>query len=508
MILKNYTINKIHGPVSMNILTSKNIDIIIPPIILFGDIHIETQENENISSQITDNINYNITSEKFISILNEVAKNDNNVDIYIEQKFLYEKNDFKNDKYNDFNRDLISNEKTNQTLLEIISNHNECFLNNLKNNDRDKYNIQCKYNNIRWHLSDARNFFDPNINKWFQYRYIESIMVNIQRCLIFIRDDLKHDNNLIKKSLLLDIFIKNYKNIYKIKIEINDDDLMNIKKSLENVRFFFENKSKDHVVNNFIKSFVLNNYYIIKQMKYFDNELKKLFEQSFYKYCEYIYDNCYNMYIIEDSNFMLKIINTFIKIIDEKLNGEFIDEFIELNINRNLNFDTYKYQIKSLFTILLDLYYILRMLKMNANKSTLHIGYFGAYHVKNISYYLDEILNTHKIFYEQKYDPKNINRLISIDKNINFNKMIEKISNNNLLDEINIEINYINSLKKILKNDEYNGSSTNISQQKINKNNNKNNKNKNKKGGFYDKYIQYKNRYIDLKKYQPARINI
>ena len=145
---------------------------------------------------------------------------------------------------------------------------------------------------------------------------------------------------------------------------------------------------------------------------------------------------------------------------------------------------------------------------MNANKSTLHIGYFGAYHVKNISYYLDEILNTHKIFYEQKYDPKNINRLISIDKNINFNKMIEKISYNNLLDEINIEINYFNSLKKILKNDEYNGSSTNISQQKINKNNNKNNKNKNKKGGFYDKYIQYKNRYIDLKKYQPARINI
>jgi hypothetical protein len=176
LTIQNKIINKLSGPVSIDIITPKDNFVffmrkhggLAPNIILLGDEHSGTEKDlcSNCSScNIINNKNeccYNIYDDGFLELLNDYNKKypDVSVNIYLE---IFDKKILSDDKtiienINNFknyiNESRFNNRKVDPPIYEMKTKYLPCFYSKIKETDFFKNN--CKFNNINWHQTDVR----------------------------------------------------------------------------------------------------------------------------------------------------------------------------------------------------------------------------------------------------------------------------------------------------------------------------------------------------------------
>ena len=402
----------------------------LPLLILFGDTHFSKN-----NQCICDNNECKNVQNTFLELINNVKiknRNDKNIsftyDLYVEKK---NKNSDSNIEFQDIYTDFLTDLR-----------RNFCF-------SKKKF---CKYNNINWHYVDIR---------FFKNRFIKDDKTknDIDIILPKIFNDLKDNKNISNNKQFFD-FINNINYINKcfyvyilyinnISLKnINYDEIINL---LDNFKY---DKNTSYVLlpnynlykNNDIYTYIfyyLDNYNIYKQLLKIDNNLKKnliIFIIKYIKKNQKRYHD--NKYYYNNIKYITKIIN-----ITQKIN--YIDNNNDLiinKLNKIINKIDYQYldnffsNIISFNTILLDIYYILRNLKIsydknnNKYKSILSIGYFGTNHTIKLYNFFKN--NFYDILYKNSYnDFINDIRCIKIDKNINLDDVL-----NNLYNEYNNNI--------------------------------------------------------------------
>ena len=381
LIINGKTIEKISGPITFTLLVPKyeckeikqfNECGIHPPIvILFGDSHFS---RSNLCKNCKEeNKCYNIWGVKFLKLLDDLAKV-NKLDFNLEYPFLKNKKDEKTKP----NKSIFTTSILEATPIGKINKFYEnCSINK-----------ECTFKNIRW------NYVDLRLGK-------SDSEYNYEVCLFSSVDDII---NSVK------FLCDNYTTFHLVEILISDDNLNKLRNNLQNLEIFV-----DILVHGDFKFFFISKKIetslIYKQIKKFLHPLNNVdfWIEKINKLLLKIKDED------EEDNDCLVILNdlkTVLSsiIITEKLGNsekeklknlfdEKITEYMKKNYEKIQLFFT-KYM-----AILLDIYYILRSLKlpMNAKKSEyeensiVSFGYFGYKHTTNISYFLKDILKIYEV---------------------------------------------------------------------------------------------------------------
>jgi hypothetical protein len=402
-------IKRISGPVSLTIL--EPIEENLPLIMLFGDVHFS---NSYLCENCNHSVNcYDIQDNDFLKLFDELARIKNlNIDFNLEHGF-----DIETEK------DYFEYEKQGRLGL-FIYKFQECL----------KKNNNCITKNIKWHYVDARE-----IKRDFMYNYENSFFIFL-RDLVYTKNDIKLQDD---KQL----FIVDY--LFKLCEENNKSEIKrhNYLNNIANIIAILKSKNLNNLFNisNRNKSLI---YKQIKKLKYpYDN--LTIWKNNLDVYIKYILRKfkqqdinkliyLFEIYLdISESIFKLKkmknklgkdmtddeyneeIIYSTIDAYEEELN-DIINILQENNIIINI--------LMSISSSLLDIYYITRMLKSpyNSKRVNLSIGFFGEAHNKNIIYFLKDILNKYKIYYnvKEKTIGSDYDRCVMIDKFVDLNELL------------------------------------------------------------------------------------
>lgn len=409
MEINGQLINKISGPISFYLLVPAGEEInmykkskINPPIImLFGDSHFDTR---NLCPDCDKKNNcYNIWSKNLFELLDNLGtkfKLDFNLEYFIGIKI---------DRFDDSPLKLLTN------------NIAPCF---------EKSSL-CPTKNIRWNYVDVRM---SDIN--FKYNF-ESLFSNIYFSFSGIMQEIrteKHRNLDEAFNSLLGKTIKYYNSFPSIEIF---DIMIDVLKELSYENFFQEP--------------YINLSLLYKQIKKFPEPLNDIeyWKFNLNKYIEYI---MFEYFTAEDRINTIKFLRDYKYLLEDigDIGGNAAD--IIRDINNNEEYDEERKEVllsivynptilKMLLffnSIFLDIYYVLRALKLPVNPVTkkyeenpaISIGYFGYLHVKNITYFLTNILHIYNMEnkIEKREDSENIPiRCVDFTKEkINLDKILVK----------------------------------------------------------------------------------
>ena len=430
-------ITKISGPVSMYFLRPKQ-EIYdnggadnFPLFLLFGDVH-ESKENScDPCNDIDKNSScYRLSDEKFLKLLDTLSSDQLPIDFYTEYKFK---------------GDVTENKE--QQLTEMIQGKRLwCYNMYRTDNKFNSFKNNCPTNKIRWHVADIRRFGgDMNINytddiatdllknidfsiKYQDYSYIENQIYSI---LEYFSDKENIEHLDYYKKILTKIFngssnfktINDFKELLLTLCDTNDDTL-NIEKFANTLFYKYINENENSLI---FKQIMKQDYPQFKDINF---------------WC-YLYKKS-----LLNRNFIYNI--TDLKQVIEKLDVNF-------DFNDNFNYKCCNDLMMSITSSFIDLYTLARIFKKPVTKqvhdtrstldirSSLSIGFFGNFHIKNIvdllletGYYNLEHKIDEKYFYKNEFEYQVI-RCINIDFKLNLESEIIKHNTfrNNLI-KINI----------------------------------------------------------------------
>lgn len=450
LILGDYAIKEITGPVSINILSSPSHFPLKQSIIFFGDYH----ERKDTSFCIDPDC-YDLSIE-FINILNNIGaeyRDQLKVDFFFESGFSeygtdYDEGDYLGNmnanirtakqilrpdilelnpaeiKYLMENNDKMhqiyvrlkkeQEKESNSHMLDMINLYKPC----LQIKSSDIYRKMCDYKNINWYNVDIRgNSHIDNTDKFIKF-------------ISFITDSFTQFFNSNKDTLndmlfMFSPFGKNAESKYLLHIlynalNYNFDDLTNY--ILESKRFepllakinpaLFEPKS-------FVEIF---RYYVSDEFMKLLHETPKFYKDDFKKYRDIIE-------IIIKYDYCNPSIN-FLK--NKELKNKFLDELISINSTiTKYESSAYKMFSTKLQASMVDMYTILKLFKQQyrgvaSRDSKLSAIYIGRAHVLSISKYLTTVFGfTTDYSYYYKKDKK---RVVKIHKKVDLNQKLGLIN--------------------------------------------------------------------------------
>ena len=456
LIIDNKSIERLNGPINIFILKPKDIFKSINQnyLILLGEEH-----NLKNYQQCFNDVNCSEVQTDFIKILNKFATT-TRTDFYIESFSSIKKKDLslwdpmnidnkvKSDirkryidsyenvqkiyynLYNDPELRTLSKDdekakkkiKEYEELIEknparsrqpsIIHNieflYKSCFITKIKDQ-------LCEYKNIKWHFSDAR-----------KYRSYSGESYNINNITEVLKDF---------SNFLLDYFDENNENI------ITEQELIEL---IENIGEHFESntdvttslkniKTMLTRIDLFIKE-LLDTRVFKKQLDKMDEYSKSIFTiDSFIQYIGMLKSRFFAGIDFDNLLIILELLIEYYEVCPEgNCENEskersiiIIERLNKIKLNKELLLQ-YSYYAQGLGNAILDIYFILRIHKIDEGKinKKLVVSFFGAIHSETINYYFTEIVKTHDLIY---FSENNENKYVTITDEINLNEFMEHI---------------------------------------------------------------------------------
>jgi len=396
LIIKDKIIDHISGPVSFSLLKPK-VNIKLPSILLFGDVHLSTKGMCNCKQDGC----YNIYDKSFLQILDESFMN---IDFYIEAWFL------------EYQRVQATNEEQILKYIKIAEDKKFpifmlrekimlCYVKELRGSELWK-----KYSptqNMKYHYVDTRCSCSY---------YIESLLHNIE----LTPHPTEHDSLSLSN-------LYSYNNLHP---KIIENCIIRLKKKYGSYYFkildfqYLLTFDLQKAIDLFFELATPENSLIIKQYNKLPKSLRDIdmWKDVFVKYYKYIFDT--------ESNLTSEVLEAR-KLFYKTLLNDNLDEIIKMTKNDELCKLLLQTSQSVLSSMYLDIYYLFRMLKKIEEKdsSKINICYFGDYHVENIKYLLTTILEFYTVINE-------INAQGDIDERTDsFNRCL-KMPNINLTDFI------------------------------------------------------------------------
>jgi hypothetical protein len=410
MEINGNTINKISGPVSFYLLLPGGREInlykkskINPPIImLFGDSHFD-RRNLCSDCEIINSC-YNIWSKNLLDLLDNLATRAK-LDFNLETGYGFGFKEI----------DIFDDGPLNVLKKNIIP----CF----------EKSVRCPAKNIKWNYVDART-----AGKNFKYNY-ESLFSVIEIGLNNLIQGIKTEKHITLNEAFNSFLSKTlkYYNLFP-SIEIFDI-LIDILTELSYENFFQEPYINLSLLYKQIKKLPEP----LNDIEYWKFNLGMYIEHIMFEYFT-VDDRINAIKFLRDYKYLLEDIGdiggSFVDIITE-INKDYDDERKETLLSIVYNPTILKMLIY-FNSIFLDAYYVLRTLKLPENPITkkfeenpaMSIGYFGNLHVKNITYFLTNILHIYNMEnkIEKREDSDNVPiRCIDFTKEkINVDKILVK----------------------------------------------------------------------------------
>ena len=447
LILGDYTIKEITGPVSINILSSPSHFPLKQSIIFFGDYHQRKDTSFCIDPDCYD------LSIEFINILNNIGAEyraqlkvefffesgfseygtdydegdylvDMNANIRtakqilrpdildlnpIEIKYLMENNDKMHKIYVKLQKE--KERESNSHMLDMINLHTPC----LQVKSSDIYRHRCDYKNINWYNVDIRRNVDMDGTD------------NYIKIIVFIKDTFSQFLYTDKISLdnLLIMFrprgkvAEEYKyllNILYNALNYNFEDLSNY--VLESRRFetvLAKINPELFIPASFVEIF---KYYVSIEFMKLLHETPKFNMHDLKKYRDLIEVIMKYDYYNSSVDFQK----------DKELKNKFLDELVSITSTiTEYEKNGYNLFITKLGSSIIDMYTILKLFKRQyrgvaSRENKLSAIYIGHAHVLSISKYLTNVFGfTTDYSYYYKKDKK---RVVKIHKKVNLNQKL------------------------------------------------------------------------------------
>ena len=457
IILYDYAISTINGPVSICVLRSKIKSVGYDnTLILFGDYH----SNKVYDPISTNESNFNYD---FIEKLNIFAEN-HTTEFYLEEWFSYnlsriERPNIKQEirdkrlfMLDPDNTDLLKEIKKRNpkqtvfqkenSMLEFAKLYQGCFYKKLR------YDVTlCPYKNIIWQYTDVRrntnkNQFENVIdNGKIDFEFFVNMLYIKKHEIYKLHDNTdEHISNKSEKLKLIDVYINDPENYYNedftpiTERDITNKDIQRIIERIEvNVNviqflktLYYSFKNHKLYIKMLFSSKTINKQYSKLTNKYDLESFEKLFKYILQS--KYLKTTAY-----QDFNNIIRLIELLMHFIISK-NVEDKNKYLKM-INE---LDITYYEVSHLTTyfqaltsINLDFYFILRMNRFHINNKLMCL-YIGNFHTNTIRHYLTEIVKTYDIMYyylDERHKPDFTDTKVIIPDEIviNLNKMIQPI---------------------------------------------------------------------------------
>ena len=427
MFIKDKKISSISGPVSFGLLKPKKFifeelkkeGVHLPIFMLFGDIHFSYEHQcEKCSCNLQDrSCCMPVYSNEFLRLIDSMATKEHPIDFGIEgfsldTKTKYFKKDADFEAQFSFEKDT----KGKGIIPKLRENLATCYQKDLRGSE--VYEKYCPTKNIRWHYMDARFADENKYNLELLLSELKDLDKKIFKTDYKDKKELKKDIDEVKAKFDSD---EMWKLILDLKIQL----IENPEKGME--RYF-------NIGEAFKYSLVL------KQFNKLSKSFKDLpfWKKSLSDYLEYVTkkekDEAYSSFKSLD-NPQKAIDEARIKYYYLLLTYD-IEGLFELvsdpdkygNSTRSLAREG-NYFNSSENTIFLDLYYILRTFKIPKGDKNpfLSILYAGDFHIRNIKYFLTNIIKYYEVVEEvnRKGDLDNEDPELrcSFIPNVNFNDL-------------------------------------------------------------------------------------
>lgn len=407
--INNTIIKRISGPVNFCLLKTipgenledlKKSNINPPIVLLFGDIH---HSNDNLCKKCDSESNcFSIQENSFLKLIDSLSDIKKLIiDFNVEHSF-----DLNPTEY-DVN-DVYPMSVLHYKILPCLRKEKSCYT-----------------KNIKWHYVDTR--VTPKTKYYYENSFTNNFaVIHKLRESLFGKD--KEDALYSMVETILNLCEPNQTVITQHKY-INN--LTNILKTLK-----YKN------LDNLFEKSNINNSLIYKQIKKLNSPYNDV---DFWKkncniFLSYIFtdipqeniDGLKNLFdtILDISEIFFKNKDTYTR--EELLNSIFDAYYQELSeismfLLLTKNVEEILLVISSTF---LDLYYITRMLKVpyKSKNAELSIGYFGKNHLKNIQYFLMDILKIYEVInYEEiKYIKESPSRCLVFNEYIDLDSIIDE----------------------------------------------------------------------------------
>ena len=429
-------LNKLSGPVSINILVPEpnDLDINLPVIMLFGDIHFDRLsgcDNCSVSNNCIA-----INEVEFLQGLDTMSK-DVPTNIYIEQ--FYDPSDremlnqaLADDDKNAIHRTLEEQMKFNERgdyLTDLFHNNFGCFIKEIRKNPY--FSEYCKSEYPQWHYLDVRNLMVSSYYK--QHIYYETIYLGligymenkqpIHKYIEYIVDLMANyygvtiDNPFTEQNMVdtFSIMIDSIESFYsfdpkKIVDLVFNDKYMDY--SIIQKQFYKNNKKTQAIWKNLFEKYIK---FKLDRLKETNKNIKNIVSSKHIRSkFEYILDKYYYTFNANTGRFNL-----------EQINNK--DDTVLLN----KHIIEYTIDIKSAIA---DIYFILRTFKVLPEDSVYPkfvIGYFGNAHTIGLTHFFTKIAKLYKIEYriqskEGKKSYKNYRCLEFKHKLVDIEKLVDK----------------------------------------------------------------------------------
>jgi hypothetical protein len=357
------------GPVNMYYF--KPLDITLPNILLFGDIHHSSEGECNTKNENTTSI----YSDNFLSLLNSLSSFEYPIDFYLEY----------------FSTKTSMNEYVNEVhqitpMTKLM--YNNCYFKETKNRNN------CAAVDIRWQLTDVRH-------SNFKYIYEHKLWV-----------------------LTMYLFDYNYPGFNYSFAE----DKNHIPHLVSLINIILEDGITDG--DKFIDTFFnIENPYFKEYSRIYKQIKKGLF--SLDKWVAF-FKMQYNTKIMTNkrtSKLTPEIISTFKKYMNEKLKNK----ITTLDDKYKKIFKPIGDIFLLLGAFFLDMYFVTRVFKPPKNDKTpwLVLGYFGYAHCNNLKYFLEDNIKLYKMVNYSETDPLLLRCLKTLPINLNSELEIFKHNNQN-----------------------------------------------------------------------------
>lgn len=408
LIIKDKTIDHISGPVSFIALKPKN-NLNLPIIMLFGDIHFSIKGMCDCKKEGC----YKIYDSSFLQIIDSLSTSDHPVDFNIESWMLkYQREQLKEETFILKYKELAK--KSKHPIKMVRENLYICYIKELR--DSEVWKKYCPTKLMRYHYVDVRIADDSKYNLENRIHLIEQNLKIDEEIQPLSLSNLYHYKNLNIKDI--EILITRLKKIYGDQyFNILQFKYLLVSSALTQSVVDFEK-----AIEYFFKFATPENSLIMKQYSKLPEKLKDetMWKNIFVSYFKYIFS--------KDNFYALRLLNHTRKKFYEILLKDDINEIVKFHLSDERKILQYTANSTE-SSIYLDLYYLLRTLKIE-NNTRLSLGYFGCEHVQNLKYLLTTVLNFYDVIGEveihttDEYDKDAFNRCLKMP-NINLNDYIK-----------------------------------------------------------------------------------
>lgn len=423
---------KLSGPVSMYVLSPKRIildteRLKLPIIVLFGDKHSDMTKEKVCKNCGLPSCAY-IHETSFIEELDKISSPQFPVEFSIES--------FNTELFN-VEIDIVDQDhpslRYNTGLIDAMQwKYYPCFL-----HANPEMHSKCKIGkNIRWQYADIRNFRLLFLNKDFKYWY-EACLYTILTIVGDPRTTLqtlqKIGQEIKKRCKSSEIIMKQFLDHCKRMIF---DFIFEFPTFCENLVSFEDDFAYISMLRKQIKKNgkIRQHSFVIENLSKWVYQYGKYQEQKLVKDFYFLYD------LYPDWNQKVKTkLDECFNIIQFFAYGYPFNEKMEekFRVMKDIDYELFYIEgfLISKLTIFLDLYYILRLFKVQDDivPPMLSFSIFGASHSEYLVYFLTNIIGTYDIIFEKRDSDNNDNKCVNIDKPVDLNYYINEWKVRNLL---------------------------------------------------------------------------